>query len=59
MVYTKTAKNIKARSVPNISLCNSNDHGGHNFMSLNTGKTIHGYKCHELPMGDEVIKRIK
>ena len=36
MVYTR--KIMKARSISGIALCKSNDHGGHHFMSLYTGK---------------------
>ena len=44
MVYTKTTKNTKARSVLDIALCKSNDNGCYHFIYLYTGKIIDGYK---------------
>ena len=37
----------------------SNNAGERYFMSLNTGKRIHGFKCDELPIDDHVIKRVE
>ena len=59
MVYTSTSNDMKARSVPAIALSESNDIGGFYFMSLYTGKKIHGYDWHELPIDDEVIHRVE
>ena len=44
MVYIGTKNNMKARSVPGLALSPSNEWGGHYFMSLLTGRKIHGYK---------------
>lgn len=49
---------MKARSVSGISLAPFNQWGGHYFMSLVSGKKIHGYKWIELPMGEDVITRV-
>ena len=58
MVYTKTTKNTKARSVLDIALCKSNDNGCYHFIYLYTGKIIDGYKWHKLTIYDEVIDRV-
>ena len=58
MVYIGTKNNMKARSIPAISLAPSNQWGGHYFMSLISGKKVHGYKWNVLPIGDEVIHRV-
>ena len=58
MAYVGTKNNMKARSVPAISLAPSNGWGGHYFMSIITGKKIHAYKWTSLPINDEVIERI-
>ena len=58
MTYIGTKNNMKARSIPTISLAPSNQWGGHYFMSLITGKRVHAYKWFELPINDEVIARI-
>ena len=59
MVFTGTKNNMKARSVPAISLGPSNEWGGHFFMSIYTGKRLHAYSWKELQIDDEVIKRVK
>ena len=41
-----------------ISTNKSNEHGGHYLMSLYTGKRFHIYEWEELPIGDDVIKRV-
>ena len=58
MVYIGTKNNMKARSVPGLALSPSNEWGGHYFMSLLTGRKIHGYKWIEVPMGQDVIDRV-
>ena len=58
MMYIGTKNNMKARSVPDISLSLSNQWGGHYFMSLISGKKVHGYKWVELPIGNDVIERV-
>ena len=42
LVYTRTTNNNKTRAVPAIALRRSNNAGGHYFMSLHSGKRIHG-----------------
>ena len=59
MAYVRTKNNLKARSVPVIALSESNDNGGHYFMSLFMGKRIHSYKWTELPITDEVITQVE
>ena len=59
LLYTTTLNNMKRRSIPCISLNPTNDFGGHNFMSLETGKKLHGYRWQELPMDDWVINRVE
>ena len=50
---------MKSRAVPAIALRRSNNAGGHYFMSLYSGKRIHGYKWKELPIDDYVINRVE
>ena len=58
-VFTKTTNTMKARRVPAIALCPSNEWGGHYFMSLYTGKKLHSYDWVETPIDDEVIARVE
>ena len=58
MVYTGTKNDMNRRSVPAIALNASNQHGGHYFMSLYSGKRLNSYEYSELPIEDEVIKRV-
>ena len=44
IAYTGTTNNMRARGVPSIALKSSNDSGGHYFMNLYTGRTLHSYK---------------
>ena len=41
MMYTGTENNMNSRTVPVISLKESNDMHEQYFMSLNTGKILH------------------
>ena len=59
MVYTGTDNKMNARSIPAIALNASNEHGGHYFMSLYSGKRIHSYEWRELPIDEEVITRVE
>ena len=59
MVYTGTNNKMDARSIPAIALNASNEHGGHYFMSLYSGKRIHSYEWKELPIDEEVIARVE
>jgi hypothetical protein len=58
MVYNGTKNNMSSRCTPAIALRPSNDSGGFYFMSLYTGKRLHSYHWEELPISDEVIKRV-
>ena len=59
LIYTTTSNNMKSRAVPGIALRRSNSAGGHYFMSLHSGKRIHGYNWDELPTDDYVIERVE
>ena len=59
LVYTGTENNMRKRGVPAIALKASNDVGGFYFMSLYTGKKIHGYIWNEIPIDDDVISRVE
>ena len=59
LVYTGTSNTMKSRAVPGIALRRSNSAGGHYFMSLHTGKRIHGYIWDELPIDEYVIERVE
>ena len=59
LVYTRTTNNNKPRAVPAIALRRSNNAGGHYFMSLHSGKRIHGYEWEELPIDEHVIERVE
>ena len=58
LVFVRTKNNMKSRSVPGIALKPSNDWGGHYFLSRISGKRIHGYSWRELPIDDDVVKRV-
>ena len=59
IVYTDTTNDSKARGEPGIALRKSNNAGGHYFMSLYSGRRIHGYSWDELPVDDYVIERVE
>ena len=59
LVYTETTNDNKPRAVPAIALRMSNTAGGHYFMSLHTGKRIHGFQWDELPIDEHVIQRVE
>ena len=59
MVFIGTKNKMDARSVPAIALNASNNHGGHYFMSLYSGKRIHSYEWKEVPIDDDVIARVE
>ena len=58
LVYTRTTNTNKPRAVPAIALRRSNNTGGHYFMSLHSGKRIHGYEWQELPIDEHVIEQV-
>ena len=59
LLYTQTTNDTKTRAIPGIALRATNSAGGHYFMSLYSGKRIHGYKWDELPVDDYVIERVE
>ena len=59
MMYTGTENNMNSRTVPVISLKESNDMNGQYFMSLNTGKRIHSKNWDQLPIDEFVIDKFK
>ena len=63
-VYTYNARKItntnKSRALGSIaSFPSGNEVGGWYFMSLFTGKDIHKNKWTGLPMGEDILERIK
>ena len=58
LLYTSTQNNLNRRSVPCIALNPSNGFVGHNFLSLESGKKLHGYKWVVLPMDEWVITQV-
>ena len=58
VVYDTTKNNMMARATPAIALKRSNDRGGHYFMSIDTGKKIHGSKWVVKPINQDVIDRV-
>ena len=59
LVYTGTSNDNNPRAVPAIALKMSNSAGGHYFMSLHSGRRIHGFKWDELPIDKHVIQRVE
>ena len=59
LVYAGTYNDMKGRATPAIALRMSNNDGGYYFMSLHTGKRIHGYHWKELPVDEYVIERVE
>ena len=57
-VYVGTKNNLDSRTVPAITLRDSNGVGGHYFMSLESGKRIRANKWEELPITPEVIQKV-
>ena len=58
LVYTGTSNTMNSRSTPCIALRESNNNGGHYFMSLETGRRIHSNKWVEMPTTQVQIDRI-
>jgi hypothetical protein len=57
-VYCGTDNTNKERRVSAICLRPSNSQGGYFFMSLETGRKIHGYRFTELAMPDHIIDMV-
>ena len=58
LAYIGTKNNRNPRATRAIALRPSNSRGGYHFMSLETGKRIHGFQWTELAITDEVIERV-
>ena len=58
MVYMGNKNDISTRTEPCVALRNSNDSGGHYFMSLKTGRRVHANKWTEVPTNQEIIDRV-
>ena len=58
MVYTSTSNNMKSRAIEGIALSSAGPKGGYYFLSLQTGKRIHGYSWTTLPITDAVINDV-
>ena len=46
---------MKRRMISGIALYPSNESGGYYFMSIHTGKIIHGHQWEEQPISDYVV----
>ena len=55
LVYTGTSNTLNSRSIPAITLRESNNNGGHYFMSLESGRRIHSNKWIEMPITEVQI----
>ena len=58
-VYIGTTNTSEQRSVGAIALRPSNNDKGYWFMSLETGRRIHGYIWNELPIPEHVVRRVE
>jgi len=58
-VHIGTTNGSEQRSVSAIALRPSNDEGGYYFMSLDSGRRLHGYIWKELPIPNHVIHRVE
>ena len=58
-VYIGTTNTTEQRSVGAIALRPSNSEGGYWFMSLESGRKIHGYLWNELPIPTHVVRRVE
>ena len=50
---------MKSRAELAIALRKSNNVGRHYFMSLRTGRKIHGFQWNELSIDDYVVERVE
>ena len=57
MAYVGTNNSMEARSVPAISLKQSNIFGGYFFLSLESMRVLHSRKWVELPFAEEVLEK--
>ena len=59
LLHGKTTNSMNSRRIPAIALSQSNQSGSHYFMSINTGKKLHGHIWDELPFDDDVITSVE
>ena len=59
LVHTGTTNDMSSRRTQVIALSESNSTGRNFFMSLHTGKRIHGNSWDELPFDDNVIELVE
>ena len=57
-VHNGTTNTMKGRVTPAIALNRANDKGGYYFMSLETGRKIHGFIWTVKPINQQVINRV-
>ena len=58
LVYTGTSNTLESRSTPCIALRESNNNGGHYFMSLCSGRRIYSNKWVEIPITQDQIDQV-
>ena len=58
-IWTCTENNMNSRTVPVISLEESNDMNGQYVISLNTGKILHSKHWNQIPIDEFVIDKVK
>ena len=58
LVYICTSNTLESRTVPAIALRESNNNGGHYFMSLKTSKRNHSNKWVEMPITNCQINQV-
>ena len=57
-LFEGTKNTQHSRSVGAVALNSSNEKRGYYFMSLRTGRNIHGFIWTELPITEELIARV-
>ena len=58
LVHAGTKNNLDSRTVPAVALRDSNNSGGHYFMSLISSKCMHANNWEELPITNEIIEKV-
>ena len=58
LVYSGTTNRMDSRATPAISLYESNQEGGHYFLSLNSGKRLHSRKWVEIPISNYAESKV-
>ena len=59
LFYKVTTNGMNRRIIPPITINESNNHGGHYFMSLYTGKILYSHEWKQLPIENDVIEQVK